>query len=286
MRRLIERARRLFGRDGSAARRRRAWLRYGPMLRIGVGAVAGASLIYGAVWTWRGGHVAATLEAARDAAVDGLAGVGFRVASVMLEGRERTPRAEIAAAVGLKLGDPIFSFDPESLRRRLLALPWIKDAEVERRPPDSVVVRVFERAPFALWQRHGALALVDRDGVVITREGLERFADLVVIVGDDAPKHAHELFAALAREPDLFKRVRAAVHVGKRRWDVRLDNDIDIRLPEDEPAAAWLRLATLERRFGVLGAGVAVVDMRTADWLVIRPRPGSPLGPRQFGKST
>jgi cell division protein FtsQ len=286
MRRLIERLRRGFRRDRSPARRRRAWLRHGPLIRIGALALAGAGLLYGGVWAWRGGHVAATLEAARDTVVHGLAQAGFRVAEVTLEGRERTSRTEIAAVVGLKAGDPIFSFDPEALRQRLLALPWIKEAEVARRLPDSVAIRVVERTPFALWQRHGALTLVDMDGIAITKTGLEQFADLVVIVGDDAPKHAVGLFEALAREPELFSRVRAAVRVGERRWDVKLDNDVDVRLPEDDPAAAWLRLATLERHYGVLAAGVSVVDLRTADWLVLRPKPGSPLGPRHAGKNT
>jgi cell division protein FtsQ len=256
------------------------------MFRVAAAAVAGAAFVYLGVWAWRGGHLAATIAASRDAAVAGLANLGLRVAAVSLEGRRQTPRAEIIAAVGLRLGDPIFSFDPESMRQRLLGLPWIKAAEVERRLPDSVVVRVVERTPFALWQRQGSLALVDDEGVVITRQGLERFADLIVIVGEDAPKHAAALFNVLAREPTLFKRVRAAVRVGKRRWDVKLDNDIDIRLPEDDPAAAWLRLATLERQYGVLVAGISVVDLRTADWLVMRPRPGSHIGPRPAGKNT
>jgi cell division protein FtsQ len=282
MRRLIERLRR----ERSPARRRRAWLRYRPMLAMGALAFAGAGVIYGGVLVWRGGHVATASAAIRDAAVKGLADAGFRVANVTLEGRERTPRAEIAAVVGLKAGDPIFSFDPESLRQRLLALPWIKEAEVARHLPDSVAIRVVERAPFALWQRNGVMTLVDEDGVPITRGGLEQFANLVVIVGDDAPKHAGGLFEVLAREPDLFKRVRAAVRVGARRWDVKLDNDVDVRLPEDDPAAAWLRLATLERQYGVLATGVSVVDLRTADWLVIRPKPGSPLGRRHAGKNT
>jgi cell division protein FtsQ len=261
-------------------------LRRATAVRFGSAALACTVLAIGGVWTWRNGYITDAAERARDATVAGLGDLGLRVATVTLEGRTHAPRPEVAAAVGLKVGDPIFSFSPETVRQRLVALPWIKDAEVERRLPDSVQIRIRERTPFALWQRQGILSLIDEDGAVITRRGLERFQNLVVIVGEDAPKHAPSLFQALTREPELFGRVRAAVRVGERRWDVRLDNHVDVRLPEGDATAAWLRLAEIERRYGVLAAGVSAVDLRTADWLVLRPKEGSTLGRRHAGKNT
>lgn len=286
MRRLIDGLRRAVHGDRAVVRRRRSRVRRASVVRFGVAALACAGLAVGGVWSWRGGHIAAAAERARDATVAGLGDLGLRVATVTLEGRTHAPRPEVAAAVGLKVGDPIFSFHPETVRQRLVALPWIRDAEVERRLPDSVSIRIHERTPFALWQRQGVLSLVDEDGAVITRRGLERFRSLVVIVGEDAPRHAASLFQALSGDPELFMRVRAAVRVGERRWDVRLDNDVDVRLPEGDTAAAWLRLAEIERRYGVLAAGVSAVDLRTADWLVLRPKQGSTLGRRHSGKNT
>jgi cell division protein FtsQ len=286
MRRLTEALRRAVHGDRAVVRRRRRWLRRGTAIRLGVAALACAGLAAGGGWLWRAGHVAAAAEWASEAAVAGLGDLGLRVATVTLEGRTHAPRPEVAAAVGLKVGDPIFSFHPETVRKRLVALPWIRDAEVARRLPDAVSVRIRERTPFALWQRHGALSLIDEDGAVITRRGLERFQGLVVIVGEDAPRHAASLFRALAREPELFGRVRAAVRVGERRWDVRLDNDVDVRLPEGDAAAAWLRLAEIERQYGILASGVSTVDLRTADWLVLRLKHGATLGRRHAGKST
>ena len=42
------------------------------------------------------------------------------------------------------------------------------------------------------------------------------------------------LLDMLASEPDLAARVTAAVRVGDRRWNLRIDNAIDVLLPEDD----------------------------------------------------
>ena len=75
-----------------------------------------------------------------------------------------------------------------------------------------------------------------------------------------------------------MKRVRAAVWVGGRRWNLRLDDGIDIRLPEENPLFAWTRLATLERDRKLLSQDVIAVDLRIRDRVVVRRRGESATG--------
>ena len=80
----------------------------------------------------------------------------------------------------------------------------------------------------------------------------------------------------LASEPDLATRVTAAVRVGGRRWNLRIDNAIDVLLPTDAPAAAWAELAGLERSSAILKRDVQAVDLRLPDRLVLRVNPEAP----------
>src|SRR5690606_33811569 len=125
------------------------------------------------------------------------------------------------------------------------------DAAVERRLPDTIHVRLVERRPLALWQNDGRITVIDHDGREISGADPARFSALPLVVGDDAPQHAIQLLALLALEPDLGRRVTAAVRVGGRRWNLRMDAGdgakIDVHLPEINPGAAWARLAELER---------------------------------------
>jgi cell division protein FtsQ len=164
----------------------------------------------------------------------------------------------------------LLGLDIEAMRERLTALPWIVSAEIERRYPDRLLVTVKEAEPLALWQRNQALFLVSRSGKVIETADLAKYSRLLVIVGDSAPAHAEALFDLLAREPRLEARVTAAVFVGKRRWNLRFDNGVDVKLPEENPGAAWSRLADLQSRHGILERDVRIIDLRLPDQVVVR----------------
>jgi cell division protein FtsQ len=103
----------------------------------------------------------------------------------------------------------------------------------------------------------------------------------------------------LASEPELAPRVTALVLVGERRWNLRIDNAIDVLLPDDEPGQpvgqartqAWSRLASIERTTQLFQRDVQTVDMRLPDRLVMRvndaPKDPSPAKkPHPGGKST
>ena len=221
---------------------------------------------------WREGHGEKWIAEGRTGLIALAAEVGFRVDEVLVVGRVETAPDDLTAALGLARHSPIFAFDAAAARRRLEALPWVQRARVSRMLPATVVVRIEEREPLALWQHQGRFALIDREGQVILRQGLERFGRLPVVVGEDAPVHAGAILATLASEPALMKRVTAAVRVGGRRWNIRLDGIIDVQLPEDGADAAWKRLAEYERTQSLLGRDVRILDLRLPDRLIVRTR--------------
>ena len=60
------------------------------------------------------------------------------------------------------------------------------------------------------------------------------------------------------------------VCIAARRWDVRLDNGIVIRLPEENVGGGWSRLAALEKVHGILNRDLAAIDLRLDDRLIVR----------------
>tara|TARA_A100001037_G_C15024121_1_gene577774 strand:+ start:303 stop:884 length:582 start_codon:yes stop_codon:yes gene_type:complete len=178
--------------------------------------------------------------------------------------------------IDIKRGTPILSVDLDDVRERLEALPWVRVASIQRKFPDTVKIQIVERRPMALWQRNKELVLVDDEGTVITSRNLGRFNDLLILVGKDAPAHGASLLSFLSLEPDLRKRVNAAVRIGNRRWNIRMDNGIDVRLPENNAIDAWHRLARLEREHQLLKQGLLSIDLRIPDQLIVRTRDARP----------
>jgi cell division protein FtsQ len=128
---------------------------------------------------------------------------------------------------------------------------------------------------------------------VIPVKDLDRFSKLPIVVGDGAAKQALPLIEMLATEPDLAARVAAAIYVGGRRWDLRIDNAIDVMLPEDDMTGAWARLAQLETTNKILQRDVQTIDLRLPDRLVVRvtdtaPKDAPPAAkkPHSVGKAT
>ncbi len=132
----------------------------------------------------------------------------------------------------------------------------------------------------------GEIALIDRGGTVIADAPLASFAHLPMVVGDGANLRAAELIAMLAQDPGWRQAVTAAVWVGNRRWNVRLDNGVDIRLPEVNGAAAWAELATLQREHGLVDRDLTAIDMRQPDRLIVRLTPEAAARRRDPGDAT
>jgi cell division protein FtsQ len=225
--------------------------------------------------------------------VDGFVGItaaiGLVVTNIEVEGRETTDAATVMAALAAARGTPILSVSPNRAKEQLEKLPWVRSATIERRLPGTLFVRLVERRPLAVWQHGGIQQLIDREGAVIAVEDLSRFARLPIVVGDDAAPNAASLIDTLASEPELAARVTAAVRVGGRRWNLRIDDVIDVLLPEEGAAAAWSRLAELERANALLKRDVQTVDLRLPDRLVLRINapPASQAAPvKKAGKPT
>ena len=199
---------------------------------------------------------------------------GMRVAHILTPGRENTPEDLLHAAIGVNLGDPILGFSVEAARKNVESLNWVEQATVERRLPDTIVVALVERRPFAIWQNQKKYQLIDKSGQLVANQDVALFKDkLPLVVGPGAPTSAATLLKALDKYPALGGRVLASVRVGERRWDLRLKNGIDVMLPEGHETEALDRLMQLQQDHALMDRPLVNIDLRLPDRLVVRPRP-------------
>lgn len=200
---------------------------------------------------------------------------GFSVKNILVEGRNYTDPASLKAIIGVEKGDPLFAFKPSAAKEEIEKLSWVKKVRIGRRLPDTIYVHLTEREPFALWQHNKKIVLIDREGAVLTSEHLERFHDLIVVVGEDAPYRAEEMLAYLKAEPSLYGRTEAARLIGNRRWDLILKGGVEAKLPEQDIGLALRSLAKAQEEDGILDRGIMGVDLREAGRISIQTRPGA-----------
>jgi cell division protein FtsQ len=127
-----------------------------------------------------------------------------------------------------------------------------------------------EREPHALWQRDGEVFVIAQDGTVIDVMQDARFANLPLVVGEDANRRTGDYLALLDAAGPLRGRVVAGTLVSGRRWTLKIDNGVDVRLPEIGASDAMARLAKLDREQKVLDKDVIAIDLRISDRVVVR----------------
>jgi cell division protein FtsQ len=166
----------------------------------------------------------------------------------------------------------MLNVDLEAVRADIARLPWVQDARVSRRLPDTLIVDIVERKPTAVWQHQGNLALIDANGVVLEAVSADAMPNLPLLVGDAANMQATRLSRLMEAAPALKSLLTGATWVGNRRWDLRFQSGETLALPEgDAPAAAALvNFARLDGVNHLLGRGVLRFDMRDPTKMVMR----------------
>jgi cell division protein FtsQ len=228
--------------------------------------LAGA-LGYGVV---AGQHVPDLVNWFKDARDSVATSLGFRIAAISLTGSKEVSREEILTTAGVTGHASLLFLDAEAARTRLMANPWIADAAVLKLYPDRLQITITERQAYALWQKDGIVSVIAADGTVLEPFVEARYVSLPLVVGQGAQRQAKDFLSVIDRYPDIRTQVRAAILVAERRWNLRLLNGIDIRLPETDVAAAFDRLVALDRDKKLLTRDITVVDLRLPDRVTVR----------------
>lgn len=187
----------------------------------------------------------------------------FMVNLLAVEGASPATEAAIRAAFPQDLPVSSFDLDLAEAQRAIQVLAPVAEASLRIRKGGVLSAQITERQAVALWRTREGLGVVDLEGVVIdTLSHRSARADLPVVAGvgaDDNLPEALELFRAA--QP-LGARVLGLVRVGERRWDLMLDRDQRILLPEHRPVPALKRVVLLSQVQDMLNRDVLTVDMR------------------------
>jgi cell division protein FtsQ len=263
------------GRRGvSRLHRQPVWRQAGILQHIPRGAGLLAAILYLAAWSAYGIALSGrTLDVINDTTAE----LGFRVTAVRITGQREVDEANVLDTLSIHSSQSLFLYDAASARARLAANPWVSNVSVMKLYPNKIRVILEERVPAALWQKtiNDRVEIIDSDGEVITEKLESRFVRLPRVMGEGAETRVHEITSILDDAPELQNRVRASMLVSHRRWDLFLDNGVQVMLPEEGAAEAAIELAKIEARSGLIDRDITVIDMRLPDRLVVRLTDGA-----------
>jgi cell division protein FtsQ len=218
----------------------------------------------------KGGHVDELVGALSDTRNALANSAGFRITTVAINGRKQLSQDEVLAIGGVNGRSSLLFLDAATVRDKLKANPWISDATILKLYPGRLQIDIVERSAFALWQQGGRLSVISDDGAVLEPYMSRRFVSLPLVVGKGADTRARDFLALLDRYPQVRSQTKAAIFVGERRWNLRLNDGLDIRLPENDVGNALATLSKLDKEERLFSRDIVAVDMRLPDRLTVQ----------------
>ena len=198
---------------------------------------------------------------------------GMRVEDVILEGNVRTSYDDLVGALNLSENESIFGVDIASLQKKIEELTWVKRCVVKRSFfPNNILVEVEEKTVKAVWQFEGRYYPVDETGEVIDVEEFEPDSKVLIVTGENAPKYLVELLKVVETDEDLMKRLRGAVFVSNRRWDLIFEKDgrdVVVKMPQENFEKAYKKIALLNKRQGIFKRKLTSFDVRYDNRIVV-----------------
>ncbi|MCM2316418.1 MAG: FtsQ-type POTRA domain-containing protein [Thermoanaerobaculia bacterium] len=219
----------------------------------------------------------------------------FAIRKIETVGAKHTSRAAVDAVTQPYIGRNLFRLDIEELRRDLSALPWVSEIAIEKELPGRLTIHLTEREPVALVSSGGTLRYADAKGVVF-EELRPEFGNpgLPLVVADAGPgveSSVAFLESLRAQSPELYARVS---EVRPEEGETFRVFDRELRAPvlvdPVDAATKWASLCAIAEAEGYGPGAIEYADLRFADRVVVKPRPGHApaerLGTARTGNAT
>jgi cell division protein FtsQ len=195
----------------------------------------------------------------------------FMLAGMTVEGGSADLQEQVREVVGVAFPVSSLALDLEAIRARVEALNAVESAQVSVAEGNRLALRIVERRPAAILRLGPSLALLDRTGAFVAEIDMRRSRpDLPLLVGQGADRAVPEALALVQVAAPLGGRLLALVRVGERRWDLLLDRDQRILLPESGAIQALERAMAMQRAEDLLGRDLSVFDLRDGSRPVLR----------------
>ena len=185
--------------------------------------------------------------------------------------------AQIRAAVAPRVDQGFFALDLGTVQQAVAALPWVESVEVRKRWPDTLVLRVYERKPFARWNDN---QLISRKGVVFNATEPAGGPALPDLRGPDARLAEVVSFYSEARK--AFARSHVQIEgltlTDRGSWSIRIGDGAQVIVGDSAQAGSRLHrfLDVLPQLMAGHDGGFVYADLRYTNGFAVRWPPTTP----------
>ena len=193
----------------------------------------------------------------------------IKVASV--DGASDELAHEIREIMPLDFPVSYFDLDIKYLHKVLNDIPAVASAAIKVTVSGVLQIDISERTPAFIWRKDDVISVIDEKGKFI-RLATSRldYPELPLVIGEAANLSIADISSLMEDNQFFLDQVRAFVRVGERRWDLVLDNNLRIMLPQTEFLAAFDRLMLINHTGSLFSNQLSTIDMRLVERPTVR----------------
>lgn len=212
----------------------------------------------------------------------------FKAEMITVGGGQRLTPDQILKTAEIAEGVNLVSLNLKMIRKRLLAHPWIAEADIRRTFPGSIAIHIKEQEPLAVLD-FGKQFLINRGGVIFKEAEASEISDMPVMSGIEYS----DWKTLETPETRVFVSVLEVLNIGRSAEtvlpntlikNINVDREIGLTLKTDGPVRKiQLGYGGYKKKYSRLEKILSyveqdaeiefleVVDLRNPDHIVARP---------------
>lgn len=156
----------------------------------------------------------------------------------------------------------IFLVSLNKIIQHIESFDCVYSSNVKRALPDKIKIEIINKEPIAIWQNKKKFMFITKQGTTMKIRDSKNLDDFIIVTGENANMRTKELLDIIKVDPDIFSQVNSAIRIGDRRWDIRLKNGVEIKLPEKNPEIAWNKYIELNYNPKFQNKRLKIIDLR------------------------
>ncbi len=131
----------------------------------------------------------------------------LKAGGIEIQGEHYVSSNRIAGVFSADIGKSVLLVPLDRRLRQIQAIPWIRQATIERVLPDRLAVRIEERQPVAYLSTSAGMRLIDTDGVILDRPAGANF-NLPIVTGIGASTPVAERARRMGMFAEFLKEIQ------------------------------------------------------------------------------
>ena len=187
----------------------------------------------------------------------------FQIKHIIIEGSIKSDRSQIENNI-IEFSGNLIGSKFNTIKELVESTKWVKRASIKKVLPSTLIIKLIENEPYAIYFREGKSFLIDLDGSIITEINLDNYdGDLLFVRGENSPNSLEKLIKDISITfPNLMQNLKELEFIEKRRWNLRLNNKLLVKLPDENVQQSLKNLKQLFEEQEVMQSNIIEIDLR------------------------